>query len=426
MIHLVMTYIDQYGYFLLFFGLMLELIAVPFPVEFLMSYSGFLVYQGHLNWMGSILLAGAGSSIGVTITYWIGYRLGNPFFEKYGHRILLSPDKLKKTSDWFNKQGNKVLIVTYFIPGVRHITGYFSGITKVSFRTYAMYAYTGAFIWTGTFISLGKALGPHWEQFHGAVKKYLILLGCLLSVIILTLYLFRRYKAQLKEVTMTTTQKAVEIFHTRRRTSLFIITVGICTLGLIMLMAGVIEDFLNNEFHAFDQGVISIVLVLFDTHWTTTMKAFFLAGSGKVLAGFVFLTGLWIVWRGEDKKLEVLFLLLLVCLGKLYEESLRRLFHQLNPSYSGSLLYSFPNEQTFMIIVILGYFVFMLVRHTRRIGIHTFAVFVTLGLLFFIFISYVFFRMQPPSDIASGYVFGGAWLAVNILLLEIFRIIRSV
>ena len=74
------------------------------------------------------------------------------------------------------------MIIAYFIPGVRHITGYFSGITQIPFRTYALYAYSGAFIWTGTFISLGKLLGPQWEQFHASIKKYFFI-GSIIVII---------------------------------------------------------------------------------------------------------------------------------------------------------------------------------------------------------------------------------------------------
>ena len=52
------TYIDQFGYIVLFTALLLELIAIPLPGEVLMSYTGFLVFQGHLNWVVSILIAG--------------------------------------------------------------------------------------------------------------------------------------------------------------------------------------------------------------------------------------------------------------------------------------------------------------------------------------------------------------------------------
>ena len=53
----------------------------------------------------------------MTISYWIGYKLGVPFFHKHGHRIHLGPDRLEKMSNWFENYGNKLLLIAYFIPG---------------------------------------------------------------------------------------------------------------------------------------------------------------------------------------------------------------------------------------------------------------------------------------------------------------------
>jgi membrane protein DedA with SNARE-associated domain len=71
MAHFIQNLMDQYGYYVLGIALMLELLALPLPGEVLMTYTGLMVYQGHLNWVISILTAGMGASIGMTISYWI-------------------------------------------------------------------------------------------------------------------------------------------------------------------------------------------------------------------------------------------------------------------------------------------------------------------------------------------------------------------
>nr|WP_283247441.1 DedA family protein [Lederbergia citrea] len=167
------------------------MIALPLPGQVLMSYAGLLVYQGHLNWVTSILAAWMGSCTGMTITYLVGYKLGHPFFEKYGHRFYLGPKRLNKTAAWFSKHGNKVLIFGYFIPGVRHFTGYFSGVSRLPFRAYMIFAYGGALIWTSTFISIGKLLGPQWELFHHLIKKNLLIGLSIAAFIFITVYFYK-------------------------------------------------------------------------------------------------------------------------------------------------------------------------------------------------------------------------------------------
>ena len=193
----IMTYIDKFGYIVLFTTLMLELLGLPLPGEVVMGYTGVLIFQGHLNWIISILMAWAGSSLGMSGAYWIGYKLGTPFFEKYGHRFHLGITRIEKTSKWFSKYGNKLLVIAYFIPVIRHITGYFAGITRLTFRTYMLYAYSGAFLWVTIFISLGKILGPQWEQFHHSIKKYFIIAKIIAIIIVIVIYMYKKHKISL-------------------------------------------------------------------------------------------------------------------------------------------------------------------------------------------------------------------------------------
>ena len=131
--------------------------------------------------------------------------------------------------------------------------------------------------------------------------------------------------------------------------------------------------------------------------------------------------------EGVIRVLKLLSLAMVVCGGELYEEGLRIIFHKLSPtnqSLMDQLFYSFPSEQSLMTAVIYGFFVFILVRHSGKVWIHTSVPLAALLLLVFIAIGRLFMQVELPSDIAAGYVFGGVWLGLNILLLEILRLLK--
>jgi membrane protein DedA with SNARE-associated domain/membrane-associated phospholipid phosphatase len=418
----VTDYMNHYGYIVLFFALLLELLALPLPGEVIMSYAGLLIFQGKLNWILSILMAGLGSSIGMTISYWIGYKLGTPFFEKYGHRIHLGPERLKKTSIWFERFGNKFLIIAYFIPGVRHFTGYFSGVTKLPFRTYMRYAYSGAFIWAGTFISLGKILGPKWEKFHHSITKYLLIAGVIAAVIFICIYLYKKYKFQLIEFTQHALNKGVKTFLSFGRVKfVVVIAFGIC-LSFIALMIGLVQDLFANEFAEFDTVASYIVHAVFTEDWYNWMNLFVYYSSVQVFVVVVGLTWIWVMMKGKDRVLETGFLLFVSIGGVLWAEGLRRIFHRTGPH---NTLNTFPSEQTLLTFIVLGFATFLLTRHyfaswTRYVTL------MAVALISSLFgISRIYFDMQYPSDIAAGFVFGGVWLSLNIVLLEVFRILRK-
>ncbi|MCY9691473.1 VTT domain-containing protein [Paenibacillus alginolyticus] len=422
MAHFIQNLLDQYGYYVLGISLMLELLALPLPGEVLMTYAGLMVFQGHLNWILSILTAGLGASFGMTLSYWIGFKLGTPFFEKYGSKIHLGPDKLKKTSLWFKRYGNKLIIIAFFIPGVRHFTGYFSGVTRMPFRTYMVYAYIGAFIWTGTFISLGKILGPKWEQFHHTITKYLLITGILAVVIFIVVYVYKKYRFQLHDVTVGGLNKGVKTFHSLGRVKFLVLVSFGVFLTLFILMAALVQDFLANEFADFDALTSYIVHAIFDDSWVEWMNRFAYLASYQVLLTIAALSLIWIVIKGKDRFLEAGFLLFVIVGGEIWDEGVRRLFHRTGPK---NLLDTFPSEQTLITIIFLGFAAYLMVRHVSVTWVRTGAILLVLAVSFLVGISRIYFDIQYPSDVVAGYVFGGVWLSLNILLLEIFRFIRN-
>ncbi|MBP1937992.1 DedA family protein [Paenibacillus sediminis] len=184
---------EQYGYSVLFAGLLLEFIALPFPGETTMAYAGFLSYEGLLNWELLIIFAFFGTVTGMTITYFIGKKLGIPFIQKYGKWFLLNPSKLERTQKWFQKYGFGFIFIGYFIPGVRHFTGYFAGVISLPLRKFTIYAYSGAILWVTLFIGIGRWFGPQWESAFKYAEQYalMIVIGIIILASIFVIYRMR-------------------------------------------------------------------------------------------------------------------------------------------------------------------------------------------------------------------------------------------
>lgn len=421
--------LNHYGYIVLFVALTLELIAFPTPGETLMTYCGFLVFQGKLNWGISVIVATMGVISGITISYFISRTLGTPFFKKYGSYIHMGPDRLEKVSKGFEKYGNGLLIIAYFIPGIRHITGYFSGITKIPFKRFALNAYIGAFFWTGTFIFLGKVLGSNWEKFHSLIKKYLVIGGIILAVGLICIYLYKKHKDQIIDFTIKSLENLIDIFHSLGKIKIAIAGVAIILIGLSIVIIGLIQDFLANEFSQFDAVTSYLVGLIFSENGYSIMKIFRFSTEPKVLIVMALLVFIWIMLKGKNRFLETRFLIITYLGGELLEELLRIIFHRLDPlalSIVGNPKYTFPSEQTFMAVVVYGFATFILLRHAKKRWAGTILAFITLVVCIATGISVVFISLQYPSDAAAGYAFGGVWLSLNIVLLEVFRVLPEI
>lgn len=407
---------------------MLELIAFPLPGEVLMTYCGFLVSEKKLNWLLSILIAASGAIIGITAAYFLGSKLGIKFFKKYGRYVHLGPDKLGKTSVWFNKYGNRLLLIAYFIPGVRHITGYFSGITEVSYKKFALNAYIGAVLWTVTFISLGEVLGSDWEKYHNTITKYLIIGGIIVCLVIIFIYLYRNYKQRIIEFTTTVLRNAITTFNSFGEVKIIVSVVAAAFLGLCILLIGIIQDFLAHEFEQFDTISAYLIKLIFTEKWQYIMKLFKYMTSLKILIPITMCTIILIMIRDMDKFLEIRFVFLAIAGGEILQTVLRLIFRRLGPagiSLMGTIKYTFPSRQSFMATVTYGFLCFLILRYTKKNWIRITSVMITMVICFFSGLSVLFYQLQYPSDIYAGHIFGGVWLTLNIVLLEVYRILKS-
>jgi len=160
----VLELVGSYGYYALFVSLILGIVGLPIPDEVLMTYCGYLVSTGALDYGVTLASAIGGSVTGITISYWLGLRFGLPLIGRYGKRFGVTPERLERVNQWYDRFGKIVLMVGYFIPGVRHVTALTAGIGKMRYRQFAFWAYLGAVIWSFTFITLGKMLGVHWTR----------------------------------------------------------------------------------------------------------------------------------------------------------------------------------------------------------------------------------------------------------------------
>lgn len=175
-------------YLILFFSLILEFVGIPIPGETMMALAGVMGYNGHAEYFLMIIAGSLGTVIGMQLSYEVGRRLGNRAVRKYGKYMGLTKNRMEQANKFFNKYGSIVIFVAYYLPGVRHILGYFSGISKIDSKKFHIYSTIGGIFWVFTFITMGYILGPSWKYVFNIMHKYgLILL--ILSAISLFIYL---------------------------------------------------------------------------------------------------------------------------------------------------------------------------------------------------------------------------------------------
>lgn len=189
----IVEWITQYGYVGIFALLMLGIVGVPVPDETLLVFTGYQIFQHKLAPLPAFLAAFLGSICGISVSYALGRTLGFYLITRLGHYIHFEPERLGQVRTWYDRKGKYALILSYFIPGVRHLAAYVAGSSKLPLLVFATFAYLGGLLWSGCFVTLGYFLGDEWAQMSESIHRYLLIgAGLALVAIAVAVWLTRR------------------------------------------------------------------------------------------------------------------------------------------------------------------------------------------------------------------------------------------
>jgi membrane protein DedA with SNARE-associated domain len=168
----LIEWLSQYGYLGLFAALMFGIAGLPIPDETLLVFSGYLISAGRFRPVSTFLVGFAGAASGISLSFLLGRTLGYAAVAKYGRYIHLTAERVCLVERWFEKAGNWLLSVGYFIPGVRHFTALVAGMSGLPFRVFAPYAYAGAAVWVAFFLTVGYVVGENWRAALRVIHHY--------------------------------------------------------------------------------------------------------------------------------------------------------------------------------------------------------------------------------------------------------------
>lgn len=196
--HQVLGWITQYGYLAIFLLLTFGIVGLPVPDETLLTFSGYLVYSGHLSLPLAYATALAGSMSGITISYWLGRNFGIRLIRRYGKYLHMTEEHVNRAHAWFARVGHWGLTFGYFVPGIRHLTAYAAGMSDVEPHQFAVFAYAGACLWVATFIGIGYFLGERWKSVQQHVESYLLGASIAGAIALIAYVVWRKARAKRK------------------------------------------------------------------------------------------------------------------------------------------------------------------------------------------------------------------------------------
>ncbi|PMB53627.1 DedA family protein [Fischerella thermalis CCMEE 5201] len=185
----------EYGYWAIFFGILLENLGIPIPGETVTLVGGFLAGSHELNYWLVLGDAVTGAVIGGVCGYWIGRTGGWSMLVRFGSLFRFSEARLLSIKEQFSENAAKAVFFGRFFALLRIFAAPMAGIAEMPFGKFCFYNILGATAWASVMVTLSFFAGTivSLEQLVAWVSKFAIAaLLILAAFIIIPLWLEAR------------------------------------------------------------------------------------------------------------------------------------------------------------------------------------------------------------------------------------------
>jgi len=189
--------IGAIGYIGVFLLMTAESMVLPIPSEAVMPFAGFTIAEGTLSWAGVIISATVGSIVGSLIGYAIGRFGGRPFVTRFGKYLLLDARDLEITDRFFRRRGSVTILVSRFIPIVRHLISIPAGMGEMPLAPFCVFTVVGAGLWNSFLAGCGFLLKKNWAsilRYSHLIDIAVVVILAALVVLYVARHLLRRRK----------------------------------------------------------------------------------------------------------------------------------------------------------------------------------------------------------------------------------------
>jgi membrane protein DedA with SNARE-associated domain len=183
--------LNHYGYLAVTGLVLIEDFGVPVPGETVLILGAVYAGTGRLNIVLVGLLGFLGAVIGDNIGFAIGHFGGRRLVERFGRYVLLTSERLDKTTAFFERHGGKIIVVARFIEGLRQANGIIAGISGMHWARFLFFNAIGAALWVSVWASVGYFSGNHIDTIYNDAIRYDTYLAIAVGILLVA-YIARR------------------------------------------------------------------------------------------------------------------------------------------------------------------------------------------------------------------------------------------
>ena len=116
----------------------------------------------------------AAGFLGNVSGYEIGRKIGPPLYQRDGR--IIKRKYFDQTTAFFDKHGNKALVIGRFVPFVRTYITVVAGVTRMERHRFFLWSLVGAVLWVVSIMLLGFVLGDSYPALGEQIDKLIIVI----------------------------------------------------------------------------------------------------------------------------------------------------------------------------------------------------------------------------------------------------------
>ena len=151
--------LNHWGYLGIFVFVILGNIGLPVPEETVLVLAGYLVWKGRLRFFWATAIGVLSAALGDNLGYWFGREFGRRALVRYGHWILLTPERLDRTQGIVSRYGALAIFFARFVPGLRFLAGPAAGAMGMHAPTFMLANICGALVYVPAMVGVGYGVG---------------------------------------------------------------------------------------------------------------------------------------------------------------------------------------------------------------------------------------------------------------------------
>lgn len=190
---------NSFGYFGIFFLIMIENVFPPIPSELILTFGGFMTVSSNMTVVGVIIAATLGSLLGAFILYGIGKllnkeRLIKIVTSKYGKLLRVKPKDIEAADHWFDTKGSITVLICRCVPIVRSLISVPAGMSDMPIPKFFIYTIIGSAVWNTFLVCVGAFAGDQKDAILVFIDQvsHIILIVLVIAFVGFVIWFYKR------------------------------------------------------------------------------------------------------------------------------------------------------------------------------------------------------------------------------------------